>query len=240
LRSYQAVFTNLPRRLDAFVGRGAELDQLRALLDGGVCLVTILGTGGTGKTRLAQQYAASADHEGGVWFCDLSEAHSAEGLVSAVASAFDLTLAGDPEEQLENVIAYRGRVLIILDNFEQVVDHAPTVGRWLAGAPEASFIVTSRARLGIEGERVLLLDPLLHSDAIELFESRAKAATDFQMNESNQAIVADIAKQLDCMPLALELAAARTRMLSPSDYCSGRCPKFIVNSGASGLGRPRF
>ncbi|MBT3223099.1 MAG: tetratricopeptide repeat protein, partial [Proteobacteria bacterium] len=124
-----------------------------------------------------------------------------------------------------------GRVLIILDNFEQVVDHAPTVGRWLAGAPEAQFIVTSRARLGIEGERVLLLDPLLHSDAIELFESRAKAATNFQVDQSNRAIVADIAKQVDCIPLALELAAARTRMLSPDQIRQRLAARFRLLIG---------
>ncbi|MBT3219240.1 MAG: protein kinase [Proteobacteria bacterium] len=215
-RYYWAVpITNLPRRLDVFVGRAAELNQLESLLEGGACLVTILGTGGTGKTRLSQQFATSANYDGGVWFCDLSEAQDADGIVYAVASAFDLTLTGDPVEQLKNVIVNKGRVLVILDNFEQVVDHASaTVGAWLQAAPESQFIVTSRTRLGLEGEHILPLHPLILSDAIELFERRVQAGTGCHPGESHRAIVADIVNQLDCIPLALELAAGRARLLS--------------------------
>src|SRR5206468_2372073 len=114
--------------------------------------------------------------------------------------------------------AGRGRCLIILDNFEQVVQHAPeTLGRWLDRAPDAAFVVTSRERLHLPGEDIFPVEPLpLEKDAIELFAARARAQRpDFALGEANRAAVLEVVRLLDGLPLAIELAAARVRLLSP-------------------------
>ena len=122
------------------------------------------GPGGTGKTRLVRRYGRTwlGDWPGGVYFCDLSEARTLDGIHSAVAIALGIPLGrADAGLQLGHAIAGRGRCLVILDNFEQVVEHAPaSLGRWLDRAVEASFVVTSRARLHLPGEEVMTLDPL--------------------------------------------------------------------------------
>ncbi|MDP6935792.1 MAG: AAA family ATPase, partial [Myxococcota bacterium] len=165
--------TNLPTRLDSFFGREPELTEFKERLVAGQRLITLLGAGGTGKTRLAQRLGGTqlASFPGGVWFCDLSEARSKSGILSAAGMALEVPLTSkDPEAQLADAILGRGRVLLILDNFEQVVEHAAeTVGRWLQRAPEAVFLVTSRALLRIEGEGVFTLDPLLAHEAVNLF-----------------------------------------------------------------------
>src|SRR5207245_961073 len=114
-----------------------------------------LGPGGAGKTRLARRFGWSAleSFPGGVWFCDLSEARSLDGVLSCVAAALDVPLErGDPAVQLGHAIAGRGRALVVLDNFEQVSEHAgATLGTWAERAREAVFLVTSRALLRLPG-----------------------------------------------------------------------------------------
>ena len=172
---------NLPGERDAFVGRAAELRALAQRLDAGARLLTVLGPGGTGKTRFVRRYGLTwlGDWPGGVYFCDLSDARSLDGIHSAVAIALGVPLGRDDAGlQLGHAIAGRGRCLVILDNFEQVVEHAPaTLGRWLDRAAEASFVVTSRERLHLPGEEVLPLEPLpLESEAIELFVAARPSA----------------------------------------------------------------
>ncbi len=172
--------SNVPAELDSFVGRGAELHSLAQQWLSGARLITLTGTGGSGKTRLARRYALNSLEvwPGGVYFCDLSEARSQDGICFAVASALGVQLTGDdPAALLGHAIAGRGRCLLILDNFEQVSALAPTtVGRWLERAALASFMVTSRERLHIAGETLFPLEPLaLDTDAIELFRVRALA-----------------------------------------------------------------
>ncbi len=234
LRTQSIHRTNLPNRLTSFVGRQPELAQMAELLARpGVRIATLLGPGGTGKTRLCQKVGSDhlARYPGGVWFCDLTEARDAAGVCQDVARALSVPLAGgNASTQLGNAILGRGRTLIILDNFEQVVSAAAhTVAQWLDRAPQAQFLVTSRERLGIEGEHSVPLEPLAAPDeeialedlarveGVSLFVQRARLAQpNFNLTADNAHAVAGIVRLLDGLPLALELAAARVRTLAPS------------------------
>ncbi len=239
-RPVREVRHNLPAERDAFVGRIAELRALAARLDAGTRLLTVLGPGGTGKTRVVRRYGRIwlGDWPGGVYFCDLSEARSLDAIFFAVASALEVPLGkDDPAEQLGHAIAGRGRCLVILDNFEQVVQHAQaTLGWWLDRAPEAAFIVTSRERLHLRGEEIFPIEPLhLEKDAIELFATRARAQRpDFVLGEGNRAAVAEVVRLLDGLPLAIELAAARVRVLSPAQLVERMRDRFQLLAGARG------
>jgi len=231
---------NLPVERDVFVGRTAELRELAARFDAGARLLTVLGPGGTGKTRFVRRYARNwlGDWPGGAYFCDLSEARSLDGIHFAVASALEVPLGReDPGVQLGHAIAGRGRCLVILDNFEQIVQQAPvTLGRWLEVARDAAFIVTSRERLHLSGEEVFPIEPLpLERDAIELFVTRARAQQqDFVLSEANRAAVAEVVRLLDGLPLAIELAAARMRVLSPAQIVARMRERFNLLAGARG------
>jgi predicted ATPase len=227
----------LPSERDTFVGRGADLAALHErLLEGR--LVSLLGIGGTGKTRLALHYARSRLREwpGGVWFCDLSEARSQEGVLHAVGAALDLPLQADPASQIGHALAERGRCLLILDNFEQVVAVAPaTVGRWLDRAAGVRFLVTSRERLGLPGEQVLALDPLDDPAAVALFLERARAVHPSVTAEP--ATLEALVRRLDGLPLAIELAASRCRLMTPSQLLARLNERFKLLSAPVGRSR---
>jgi predicted ATPase len=228
---------SLPAERDEFVGRSAEMEALARRLAAGERLVTILGMGGTGKTRFVARYGWNhqGDWPGGIFFCDLSVARDLEGIVSAVAGVLDVPLGNDdPIAQLGRSIAGRGKCLVIFDNFEQVTEHAPaTVGRWLSRAADASLVVTSREILGIPGEHVMALPPLpLESAGVELFVVRAQARHQgFELTGINEGPVREIVKLLDGLPLAIELAAARTRMLSPEQLLARLTDRFQLLVG---------
>ena len=231
---------NLAAERDAFVGRAAELQALARRLDAGVRLLTAVGPGGTGKTRLVTRYARGwlGDWPGGVVFCDLSEARTAEGIAHAAALALGVPLlAGDAVAQIGHAIAARGRCLVVLDNFEQVVAHAQaTLARWLDRAAQAAFVVTSRERLQLAGEEVFGVEPLaLADEAIELFAVRARAQRPgFEIDAAERAAVAEIVRLLDGLPLAIELAAARVRVLSPRQIVQRLQDRFALLAGARG------
>jgi predicted ATPase/DNA-binding winged helix-turn-helix (wHTH) protein len=231
---------NAPAERDSFVGRDAELHSLAQQWVGGARLVTLTGAGGSGKTRLARRYALKSFEvwPGGVYFCDLSEARSQDGICFAMASALGVQLTGeDPVALLGHAIAGRGRCLLILDNFEQVSALAPTtVGRWLDRAALASFMVTSRERLHIAGETLFPLEPLpLDTDAIELFRVRARAQRpEFWLDVDGAAAVKRIVRLVDGLPLAIELAAARVRVLSLGQIAERMGDRFRVLSGTRG------
>jgi len=211
---------SLPAEGDAFVGRVDALAELARQIRSGARLVSVLGIGGTGKTRLVMRYGRSwlGEFPGGVWFCDLASARSVDGIASAVAQGLDVPLGrDDPVVQLGHAIAGRGPCLVILDNFEQVARHATqTLGQWLARADQASFVVTTREVLGLAGEMVLALPPLAPAEGGALFLQRAMAAKpDFQPNVEDQAAIAQLVVLLDGLPLAIELAAARVRVMAP-------------------------
>ena len=206
----------------------------------GARLLTVLGPGGTGKTRFVVRYGWTwlGDRSGGIHFCDLSEATSLDGVFNAVAVALGVPLGGgDPAAQLGHAIAGRGRCLVVLDNFEQVVEQAPlTVGRWLDRAADATFIVTSRERLHLSGEEIFPTEPLpLGKEAIELFAARAKAQRpEFEVNDANRGEVAEVVRLLDGLPLAIELAAARVGMLTPAQLVERMRNRFQLLAGVRG------
>lgn len=213
------VKNSLPAERDRFIGRRADLSRVRRLIDDGVRLVTVLGIGGSGKTRLAQRFGRTwlGDFPGGVWFCDATPARESLELLQAVARGLDIPIGpGDAVAQLGHAIAGRGSCLLILDNLEQVVASGiATIGRWLEMAPMAVFICTSRERLGIGGEAVLRLEPMQATDASELFADRAKSVSGESFTSSTERdAIGRIVGLLDGLPLAVELAAARTQSMS--------------------------
>jgi predicted ATPase/DNA-binding winged helix-turn-helix (wHTH) protein/Tfp pilus assembly protein PilF len=228
---------NLPIERDPFVGRDAELHAIAQQWAGAARLITLTGTGGSGKTRLALRHASSSigTWPGGVFFCDLSEARSQDGICFAVASALGVQLtADDPVTLLGHAIANRGRCLVILDNFEQVSALASrTIGRWLERAALASFLVTSRERLDIVGETLFPLDPMpLDTDAIELFQVRARTQRpEFWLDVDGNDAVKRIVELVDGLPLAIELAAARVRVLSLHQIAERMSERFRVLVG---------
>ncbi len=233
--------TNIGKQPTSFVGRVAELADLHQLFRQGGRLITLLGPGGTGKTRLSLQFGQQlvshfqAEGErgrrrGGVWFCDLTEATDVDSVCAAVARALGVPLVpGDPVKQLGHAILARGEVLLVLDNFEQLVAHAAaTVERWMRAAPLARFVVSSRELLRVPDEIVFEVPPLRTpkeqeapsasaSEAVQLFVERARAARPgWDPTPPDLAAIAEVVRQLDGMPLAIELAAARMSVLSPA------------------------
>ncbi|MCV0402610.1 MAG: hypothetical protein K5924_02750 [Chloroflexi bacterium] len=200
--------TNLPIPVTPFVGRAKELADLGQLLaDPANRLVTLTGPGGSGKTRLGLHAAAAAsDHfPDGVWWIPLAPLRDPS--LVAVETTRALDGAGDPAE----VIGAR-RLLLFYDNFEQLMDAAQLVGDLLIRCPNLTVLVTSREPLRIGGEHEYAVDPLDPAQAVELFTTRALAVKrDFIANGE----VARICARLDHLPLAIELAAARVKLLSP-------------------------
>jgi predicted ATPase len=227
---------NLRAGLDAFVGRDVELRALRAAVDEPGRVVSVLGPGGTGKTRLVRELGLGLAPEfpGGVWFIDLTEARTFEGVCADVARVLDIPLArgaADPAARIGAALSARGRALLLLDNFEQVAVHGPkTVGAWAERCPQVRFVVTTRQRLGLRNEQLVRLGPLstqyeldLPIDqlkalpAVQLFVERARARRpSFDLTADNAATVAELVRALEGIPLAIELAAARIRVLSPA------------------------
>ncbi|GAA2470818.1 BTAD domain-containing putative transcriptional regulator [Streptomyces mauvecolor] len=202
--------SRLPAQLTSFVGRDSELAVLVRLL-GSSRLVTLIGTGGTGKTRLALEAAARLPGE--VCFVDLS---AATRTALAVRGALGLRDSGadDPEAALVEALRDRA-VLLILDNCEQIVeDAAALTHRLLSHCPGLRVLATSREALGITGESLRPVGPLDTDAAVRLFADRAVAVRpDFELDDSNSRTVQGICDSLDGLPLAVELAAARLRQL---------------------------
>src|SRR5450755_1557350 len=149
------IANTIPTERDTFVGRTAQLQDIASRFQRGTRLLSVLGPGGAGKTRFAIRFARTwlGDFPGGIWFCDLSQGRSLEGLVHAVAHGLEVPLgSADPVEQLGRAISGRGRCLVILDNFEQLVAYARlTLEKWVRNAGEARFLVTTREVLGLSG-----------------------------------------------------------------------------------------
>jgi len=230
---------SLPAERDAFVGRRESLAELSRRLEAGARLLSVLGLGGTGKTRLATRFGWTAleSFPGGVWFCDLSQARNVNGIVHAVAQGLGVPLSGDdPVTHLGQVIAGRGRCLVILDNFEQVARHAEeTLGPWLNRASAAQFLVTTREVLGVAGEETLALAPLAAGDAAALFTRRAEAVKpELQSTPEDEAAIARLVKLLDGLPLAIELAAARVRVMPPRTLLLRMSERFKLLSSSGG------
>ena len=199
--------TNLPIAASPLVGREQELGELVAALSNGTRLLTVTGPGGTGKTRLALQVAAElvgTVHDGVFWV-PLASLSDPELIPSEVARAI-----GAPDD-LAGFL--RGKeLLLLLDNFEHLLDAAPAVSTLLAASGGLRVLVTSRSPLHVSGEQEYRLEPLAASDAAALFVERARAVGRALAPDST---VDEICRRLDGLPLAVELAAARTKLLTP-------------------------
>ena len=219
---------SLPQPAGRCLGRDDELAELAHRFDEGARLITLLGPGGIGKTRLAielgRYLAARPEREAAeVLFCDLTSAGSASevaGLVARTAGCSFGPVAAT-EELVESVgsdLAEHEGLLAILDNFEQVASHAvETVGRWRQLSPGTAFLVTSREPLGLESELAFRLTPLAPAPAVELFLERlATTRRGVVLSEAERSVVEQIARRLDGIPLALELAAGRVGVLTVS------------------------
>src|SRR5215211_5106127 len=219
--------------LTPLAGRGREVAELLALIRRpDTRLVTVSGPGGVGKTRLALQVAAEAadDFADGVAFVGLDPIRDPALVVATIAQALGLREAGSQDwfEQLTAYLRSRDK-LLILDNFEQVVAAAPLLSDVLVACPRLKILVTSREILRLTGERDFPLDPLdlprpgdtspseiEQASAVALFVQRARAANPaFRLTLDTAPVVADICRRLDGLPLAIELAASRVKVLSP-------------------------
>ncbi|HEX3243958.1 MAG TPA: adenylate/guanylate cyclase domain-containing protein, partial [Chloroflexota bacterium] len=234
LRGSVARINNLPAARTRFIGREDELERLRELLlRDGVALVTLTGPGGTGKSRLALEVSGQLadEFEHGVCFVPLAAVDDAELVPTAIATAL-----GIPESAaaraLDGVIGFLAtkQLLLVIDNFEQVLGAAFVLGELLSAAPSVKLLITSRASLRVSGEHEFPVAPLnvpldsevtlesvTMSPAIALFVDRATSARPgFVVDASNVEAIAEICRRLDGLPLAIELAAARVKLLSPA------------------------
>jgi predicted ATPase/class 3 adenylate cyclase len=250
-RSLGARPHNLPRQLTSFIGRERELAEARRLLST-VYLLTLTGPGGGGKTRLALRLAADLVREfrDGVWLVELTAVADPGTLPQAVASA--LRVREQPGRSFEATLGdyLRSRhLLLILDGCEHVIDACAALAEGLLRvSPDLRIIATSRQPLHIAGETVLrvpslsipdprrrmTLDAVQHSEAVRLFADRAAAAQPgFALTEQNAAVVAQICRRLDGIPLAIELAAARMTVLPIDEIAARLDDRFRLLSGGS-------
>ena len=232
LRSLDARPNNLPSQMSSFIGREEAIRDVETLLET-TRLLTLTGPGGTGKTRLALEVAHRQlpSFPDGVWFVDLSAITDPSVVLTEIAVALDLTR--DPGasvfECLEQDL-HDKTLLLVLDNFEQVLDAAMAIEHLLSHAPAMKVMVTSRSVLSVYGEREYPVPPLQlpeprpqpsiealsHSEAVALFVERARAVRpDFMVNAENAEAIAEICSRVDGLPLAIELAAVRVNVLTP-------------------------
>jgi predicted ATPase/class 3 adenylate cyclase len=257
LRSLGSLSNNLPGELTNFVGRGAELAEIAELL-GQVRLLTLTGAGGCGKTRLALQAAAGAmdGHLDGVWWVDLARLESATLVPAAVIGAISLreVPGWGPLKTLVGYLQAR-RALLVLDNCEHVLAACAQLAEALLRAcPSLTVLATSRAPLGMPGEtawrvpsmslptdaRLGPVEALRESDAVHLFLDRAtQVRPDFRITGANASAIAHICQELDGIPLAIELAAARVRMLASRQIAHRLGDRFHLLTGGSRTVVPR-
>jgi predicted ATPase len=234
----QAKTTHLQPERTRFIGRAADLAAVAALFSAGARLVTVTGPPGVGKTRLALEYLGSVRQQSAAafppsrreaWFCDLSSATDVHGICAALGSTLDVRLTSDTAlhavQQLGRALDARGPSLLVLDNFEQVASCAPeTLARWLDLCPRALFLVTSREMLNLPEARAYELPPMSlptldedapASEAVQLFVERAqRVRPGFQLTPADLPSIAHVVRELDGMPLAIELAASRMGILT--------------------------
>jgi predicted ATPase/class 3 adenylate cyclase len=226
---------NLPMQASEFLGRETELAGIRSVFDEGARLVTLTGPGGTGKTRLGLQAAASLidRFDDGVFFVDLSHEEGRASVIEAILRALGAP-SGDEGPMAALIEHLRGlRLLLVLDNFEHVTEAAPEVAEILGAANGLAVLVTSREALRVRGERLFPVAPMkvpvmgggpvtvervAGVEAVSLFVERAAAVQPgFSLTDENAGAVAEICVRLDGLPLAIELAAARLTLFTPQE-----------------------
>jgi predicted ATPase/DNA-binding SARP family transcriptional activator len=241
---------NLPAPRNALIGRRAELGQVASLL-GESRLVSVVGVGGAGKTRLAVEVARSlaGSYRDGAWLVELTplatDAGAAE-VASAAAAALGVApdaVPGASRGMLERLGKFlsRRQLLLVLDNCEHVVAGAAAVAdHLLAQCPDLRIVATSRESLAVAGESLWLLPPLAAGEASELFVTRARAiAPEFQPDQPTMKTVTEICARLDGLPLAIELAAARMRAFAPGDILARLGDRFQLLTTGTRTAPPR-
>jgi len=248
LRSLDALPGNLPPQLTSFVGRGDELTSIAKALEE-ARLVTLTGTGGVGKTRLAVQVAAEVVERfaGGAWFCELAAVNDGDAMAQVVAA----TLGCQQRAGLslsESVVEYLKvrELLLVLDNCEHLLDDAGDFAEAVVrSCPKVSVLVTSREALEVAGERVVRVRSLpapaqssrgrnlLESAAVQLFADRAAdSGADTAWDDRQWTAVGEICRRVDGIPLAIELAAARSTAMSPADVAAHLDERFRLLTGS--------
>ncbi len=256
--------TNVPAALTSFIGRQQELARVTGLLDSGR-LVTVTGPGGAGKTRLAGEIAhrRSAVEPDGVWLVELAPVTDDRAIAPAMLAAIGLldtkvverrveTPSRDSPEYLLEVLA-EARCLLLIDNCEHLIEPtAVLIDRLLAGCPGVRILATSREPLGISGEALCILPPLglppvgtdarevLQYPAVQLLAERASSVSnEFTVDDGTVADVVQVVRRLDGLPLAIELAAARLRVLPIREISARLSDRFRLLTGGSRTALPR-
>ena len=265
LRSMSTRRSNLPVQVTSFVGRNADLAEVRALVERHH-LVTLIGTGGTGKTRLMLEVAGQLEQRfaDGTWLAELAPLTDAAQVASEIARALGVPeVPGRPAIAVVTAFLADKDLLLLLDNAEHLVDAVATVaGRLLAAAPRLRIIATSREALAVPGEAVHQLKSLacpsigaghgpsavpaddfetaIGTEAVRLFEERASAVDPgFSVGRENVAAVTEICRRLDGIPLAIELAAARVSSMSTEDIAVRLGDRFRLLAGGRRTAVPR-
>ena len=235
-RTVETIPNNLPAQATELIGRHAELDHIQSLLNApGTRLITLVGPGGIGKTRLAVQAAADQIHafDDGAYFADLALATDVEGMLDVLIRALRVSVPADgaPDDAIIDHLRPKA-ALLVLDNFEQLVDAGVEVTKILSACPRVQVLVTSRESLRLRGERLVPIEPLGlpaarddltaveagRSEAVRLFVARAEEAIGgFDLTDENAPAIGEVCARLDGLPLAIELAAASLRILSPAE-----------------------
>ena len=239
---------NLPAPMTSFIGRSEELKKVERLLETRR-LLTLTGPAGVGKTRLAIEAARRllSRFPEGVWFASLAPVADTAAVVSAIASTLGLPSRSPAEdsESIQERLA-DARALLVLDNFEHVVQAAPEVARWLSECPHLRVLAVSRTPLSVSGEQELAVLPLegpapdagleeaARNPAVALFLDRARAVRpDFELDEANIGAVTELCVRLEGSPLAIELAAARTKLFSPQALAARLGRRLDLIAGSS-------
>jgi predicted ATPase len=251
LRVVDPALSTLPFPGQRLIGRHDEVAEVRRLLESAP-MVTLTGTGGCGKTRLAVEiaYQELPSRSDGCYFVDLSAVSDGSELPAALASAVRLEVVGTEAGALDQVIEHlAGRdVLLVVDNCEHILDDCATFAeRLLTRSSSTAILATTRQRLDVPGEQVVAVGSLRHdgdAPAIQLFVERARAANpSFVCGEDpadeTRRTISEICRQLDGMPLAIELAAARVAVLTPAEVLDRMEDRFRLLSGGRGRQRRR-
>lgn len=232
--------SNLPTPATSLVGRSEEVSRALELLAGReIRLLTLWGPAGSGKTRLALEVAAASigGYRDGVWIVPLAPIPDRALLLAEVSRVLEVApVSGEPPERTL-VSALAGReLLLVLDNFEHLLDAAAVVADLLAAAPRVDVLATSREPLRIRGEQRMEVPPLPPRDAAELFVARAKAVRpDLTVDQDDRAAIERICERLDGLPLALELAAARVAVFGPRQLESRLAERLALPEGPRDL-----
>ncbi len=243
LKAVDAIPNNLPVQLSSFIGRDKEIAEIKELLRS-TRLITLTGSGGTGKSRLSQEFGSLelVSYPQGVWLIELATLTDSSQIIPAMAQVFGLQAL--PMQQLPDLVIdfLRSRqALLILDNCEHLIEAcARLVDDLLHQCTRLKIIASSREALGIAGEVAYRTPSLDRSESIQLFVERAGAANPkFNWTENNASAIIQICTRLDGIPLAIELAASRSRLLSPEQIASRLNDRFRLLVGGSRTALPR-